>query len=92
MTYERDGFLCTYRDLKDQLLAVVVGCEGVENGRELVRVEFHCIARQIRSHYEPLSSFGGVVGTVLWSEKDFPVTVSKVGGWHIPSTTAPMTW
>jgi hypothetical protein len=32
----------TYRDLKDELLAVVLGLNGVENGRELVTVELHC--------------------------------------------------
>jgi hypothetical protein len=29
------------RDLKDELLAVVLGLNGVENGRELVTVELH---------------------------------------------------
>lgn len=32
----------TYRDLKDELLAVVLGLNGVENGREVVTVELHC--------------------------------------------------
>jgi hypothetical protein len=32
----------TYRDLKDELLAVVLGLNGVENGREVVAVELHC--------------------------------------------------
>lgn len=31
----------TYSDLEDQLLAIVVGLDGVENGRELVTLEFH---------------------------------------------------
>lgn len=32
----------TYRDLKDELLVVVLELEGVQNGRELGGVEFHC--------------------------------------------------
>lgn len=32
--------MLTYRDLKDQLLVTVHGLEGIENGRELVGVEF----------------------------------------------------
>lgn len=35
-------FWCTYRNLKDELLATVLGLNGVENGRELVTVELHC--------------------------------------------------
>lgn len=34
------GDVLTYRDLEDELLATVVGLEGVENGRKLGRVEF----------------------------------------------------
>jgi hypothetical protein len=32
----------SYRDLQNQLLAIVCGCQGVENGRELLGVEFDC--------------------------------------------------
>jgi hypothetical protein len=31
----------TYRDLQDELLATVVGLEGIENGRKLGGVEFN---------------------------------------------------
>ena len=41
-----DAFLFTrshdpYRNFQDQLLAIVIRFEGVENGRELFAVEFH---------------------------------------------------
>lgn len=32
----------TYRDLEDELVALVVCLEGVQNWGELGRVEFHC--------------------------------------------------
>jgi len=32
-----------YRDLKHELLAIVLGLKGVENGRELLGVELDCI-------------------------------------------------
>ena len=32
----------TYRDLKDELLAIVFGLEGIENRRKLVGIEFDC--------------------------------------------------
>ena len=35
----------TYSDLKDQLLAIVLGLNGVENGRELVTLELDCTRR-----------------------------------------------
>jgi hypothetical protein len=31
----------TYRDFEDELLAIVVGLEGVENSRQLSSVEFN---------------------------------------------------
>lgn len=31
-----------YRDLKHELLAIVLGLKGVENGRELLGVELDC--------------------------------------------------
>jgi len=40
------GFLA-YRDLKDELLAIVVGLKGVENGRELVGIELDCRRHQL---------------------------------------------
>lgn len=36
-----------YRDLEHELLAIVVGLKGVENGRELVGVELDCRRRQL---------------------------------------------
>lgn len=36
----------TYRDLEDKLVALVVRLEGVQNGGELGRVEFHCDGNQ----------------------------------------------
>jgi hypothetical protein len=32
----------TYRDLKDEPLAIVVGLEGIENRRKLVGIELDC--------------------------------------------------
>lgn len=40
----RPFFLSTYRDLEDELLAIVLGLKGVENGRELVGIELDCWA------------------------------------------------
>lgn len=37
-------FSSTYRDLEDELLAIVLGLKGVENGRELVGIELDCWA------------------------------------------------
>ena len=36
-----------YRDLENELLAIVGGLKGVENGRELVGIELHCRPRQL---------------------------------------------
>lgn len=38
----KKGGTWTYRDLEDELLAVVLGLESVKNGRELGAVEFYC--------------------------------------------------
>lgn len=32
-----------YRDLEDELVATILGLEGIENGRQLIRVELDCI-------------------------------------------------
>ena len=32
----------TYRNLKHQLLAVVLSLNGVKNGRELLAIKLHC--------------------------------------------------
>lgn len=44
---------CTYRDLKDELLAVVLRLEGVQNGRQLGAVELDCktISGRVRVKY-----------------------------------------
>ena len=34
--------MCTYGDLKDELLAIVLSLERVENGRELSAIELDC--------------------------------------------------
>lgn len=39
-TERNDGY--TYSNLKDKPLAIVLGLNGVENGRELLTLEFHC--------------------------------------------------
>jgi hypothetical protein len=35
----------TYRNLEDQLLAVVLGLNGVENGGKLLTIELHCSSK-----------------------------------------------
>lgn len=39
----------TYSNLKDKLLAIVLGLNGVENGRELLTLEFHCNTSELRT-------------------------------------------
>jgi hypothetical protein len=34
--------IATYRDLKDEPLAIVFGLEGIKNGRKLVGIKFDC--------------------------------------------------
>ena len=45
--------IATYRDLKDELLAIVFGLEGIKNGRKLVGIEFNC--------YNPSASISNYV-------------------------------
>lgn len=35
-------YRCTYSNLKDELLATILGLNGVENRRELLTLEFDC--------------------------------------------------
>lgn len=39
----------SYRDLEDELLAIVGGLKGIENGGELLGVELDCRARQLNA-------------------------------------------
>lgn len=39
-TERTEGY--TYSNLKDKPLTIVLGLDGVENGRELLTLEFHC--------------------------------------------------
>jgi len=38
-----------YRDLEDELLAIVGGLKGVENGGELLGIELDCRRRQLNA-------------------------------------------
>lgn len=51
------GMQFTYRDLQHQPLTVVVGLQGVQNGRELVRIELDCnlSLAAIQSQLNPLA-------------------------------------
>lgn len=53
----------TYRDLEDELLVVVLELEGVQNGRELGGIEFHCACCQstVIGARESFQSHGGDV-------------------------------
>lgn len=51
----RPFFASTYRDLEDELLAIVLGLKGVENGRELVGIELDCWAGE-RGQYTERAS------------------------------------
>ena len=44
-TEGNDGY--TYSNLEDKLLTIVLGLNGVENGRELLTLEFHCNTSEI---------------------------------------------
>lgn len=47
---ERSG-ASAYRDLKNQLLAIVVGLKGIENGGELLGVELDCRRQVVSAEY-----------------------------------------
>ena len=40
-THQKEQTRITYSNLKNQLLAIVLGLNGVENSRELLTLEFH---------------------------------------------------
>ena len=70
----------SYRDLENQLLAAIVGRQGVENGRELFRVELDCNWLSAS-----LFEMRGPMARAELHSRD----AGKV--FRIPSTTAPMT-
>ena len=61
----------TYSDLKDQLLAIVLGLNGVENGRELVTLELDCTRKSDIIHDGRFGSILRVVVMDSGAGKDF---------------------
>lgn len=47
----------TYSDLKDKLLSVVLGLNGIENGGQLVTLELDCTGRSDTVHDRPIGTF-----------------------------------
>jgi hypothetical protein len=92
--------LITYRDLQDELVAVVVGRQGVQNRGKRVGIEFHCIHASDITSSKAIEPLGAGFRRVLGAGKRFScypspsfcqaVNIKRVR--YIPSTTAPMTW
>lgn len=83
----------TYRNLQDELLATVLGLNGVQNGGKLLAVELDCSRK---SAVRFLDGIRVVVDGFGDAEKDFRVGVPREAGFsrvsdNVPSTTAPMT-
>jgi len=76
--------LLTYRDLENELVAAIVGDEGIENGRKFVGIEFYCFMLSAFSSHHARSSWTNF----RWSRSSLPLEEFSN---HSPSTTAPIT-
>lgn len=73
----------TYGDLEDQLLAIVLGDQGVQDSRELLALKLDC------AHGRQL---GVSLIAASWQRRAGGAAALMAAGEDIPSTTAPMTW
>lgn len=56
----------TYGNLEHKLLAVVLGLNGVENGRELLALELHCNMANSRSASDSGVVLGSIAMALRW--------------------------
>jgi hypothetical protein len=88
----------TYGNLEHELLSVVVGRNGVQNGRELLAIELNYNAANSKSDMVQMMGLRSIAMVWRWigdQEKDFAIPgIRRQGGdsEHVLSTTAPMTW